>query len=139
MIIGKNGPFYKGSQATFSSDKQVGRHIKYVLESKSLSLTDTARELNVSRQMIQHVIYGRRRSRRVEAEIAHILGHAEWNDVVMEARLAVSGVGKPTKSQIQKAKAQAIKERQELITRKRNATRQALGLSPEHLPREAAA
>ncbi len=123
MIIGKDDPFYKGSQVAFLSNKQIGIHIKYLLESKRICFADLARNLKISQQMIQHVIYGRRRSRRVEAEIARILGHAEWNDVVMEARLAVSGVGKPTKSQIKKAKAQAIKEHQELINRKRKAFR----------------
>jgi len=35
------------------------------------------------------VIYGKRSSTRIESEIARILGKADWNDVVLEARSEV--------------------------------------------------
>ncbi len=132
MIIQKTDPSHKGQDASFRIAKQEGYYVRYLLRSRELTFADVGRNLGINLETVLNVIYGRRRSRRVEAEIARILGHAEWNDVVMEARLATQGHGTPTKTQIQKAKAQAIKKRQELIARKRK----ALGLSPK---KEAAA
>ncbi len=131
MIIQKNDPNYNALGVFFRPSTTEGQYIRYCLKTKKLSLTALAESVKVSTPTVFNVIYGRRRSRRVEAEIARILGHTEWNDVVMEAQLATQGHGKPTKAQIQKAKAQAIKERQQLIIRKRKATRKALGLSSQ--------
>jgi hypothetical protein len=47
--------------------------------------------LNIVPQVISAVVFGRRRSARVEAEIARILGKDDWNEVVLEARSAVTG------------------------------------------------
>jgi hypothetical protein len=42
-------------------------------------------------QVVSGVVFGRRHSARVEAEIARILGKAGWSEVVLEARSAVAG------------------------------------------------
>ncbi len=125
MIITNNGHF-RNSAENFYPTKSESRYIQYLLNMEGFSLTKISNEIKVSVPTVFNIIYGRRRSRRVEAEIARILGHAEWNDLVIEARLAVSGVFKPTKAQINKAKKQAIKNRQELIKQKRNAFKQTL-------------
>ncbi len=110
----------------FRPTKQEGQYVRYLLGLKDLTFANIGETLGINGETVLNVIYGRRRSRRVEAEIARILGHAEWNDLVIEARLAVSGVFKPTKAQINKAKKQAVKNRQELIKQKRNAFKQTL-------------
>lgn len=70
--------------------KQESIYIQYSLKKQGVTYVDVAFKTGLSKQIVQNVIYGRRRSRRVEAEIARILGKAEWNDVVIEARLAVA-------------------------------------------------
>jgi hypothetical protein len=45
--------------------------------------------LNVHNSNVYNVLYGKRRSARIEAEIARILGKADWNEVVLEARSEV--------------------------------------------------
>ncbi|MDR2186378.1 MAG: hypothetical protein LBO80_12045 [Treponema sp.] len=47
--------------------------------------------MGTSLQIIADVVFGRRRSARVEAEIARLLGKSGWNEVVLEARSAVTG------------------------------------------------
>ncbi len=131
MIIQKNEHSHKSRGPYFRPSSSESHYIQFLLKQRGLSVANLGKSLRISRQFAHLVIYGRRRSRRVEAEIARILGHTEWNDVVMEAQLATQGHGKPAKAQIQKAKAQVIKKRQQLIIRKRKATRKALGLSSQ--------
>jgi transcriptional regulator with XRE-family HTH domain len=68
-----------------------GRYIRSLAVLKGLSLKKITDILGVSRTSIHCVIYGKRRSARIESEIAKILGHSSWNDVVLEARSAVQG------------------------------------------------
>jgi Zn-dependent oligopeptidase len=45
--------------------------------------------MSLERSTVYHVTKGRRRSARIEAEIARILGKNDWNEVVLEARSEV--------------------------------------------------
>ena len=71
--------------------KQDGLYIQYLLRAKDTDFTDVATELGVTNVIVFNVVFGRRRSARVEAEIARILGKPGWNEVVLEARSAVTG------------------------------------------------
>ncbi len=110
----------------FSLKKHEVYYVQFLLKVAGYSLSKISISCGVSRGFVLNVVYGRRRSRQVEAEIARILGAKTWNHLVAEARLAVSGVGKPTPGQIEKALQQEIKNRQELIKQKRNAFKQTL-------------
>ena len=63
-----------------------GRYIRSQTVLQGLSVRKITEKLGVSRSSVHCVIYGRRRSRRIEAEIARILGKSDWNEVVLEAR-----------------------------------------------------
>jgi hypothetical protein len=71
--------------------KAEGLYLHYRLKSRGIfpsRLSDIAR---VQKSIVFDVLSGRRRSARVEAEIARILGKADWNEVVLESRSAVTG------------------------------------------------
>jgi hypothetical protein len=68
-----------------------GLNIQYRLKAAKYSFTKIGRQLEIVPQVISNVVFGRRRSRRVEAEIARVLGKANWNEVVLEARSAITG------------------------------------------------
>ncbi len=110
----------------FSLKKHEVYYVQFLLKLAGYSLSKISISCGVSKGFVLNVVYGRRRSSRIEAEIAQILGHEDWNHLVIEARLAVSGVGRPTKIQIEKTLQQAIKDRQELIKQKRTAFKQTL-------------
>jgi hypothetical protein len=55
------------------------------------SFVSIATQLGLAPPSVRYVVFGRRRSARVEAEIARLLGAADWNVVVLEARSAVTG------------------------------------------------
>jgi len=76
-----------------------GRYIRSLVVLKGLSFKKITDILGVSRTSIHCVIYGKRRSARIESEIARILGKASWNDVVLEAR-----------SEVQKKPVEVIKQ-----------------------------
>ena len=65
---------------------QEGQYIRYRTNLAGKKLVTVARSLNLDRSTVTKVIRGQRRSARVEIEIARILGHSSWNDVVLEAR-----------------------------------------------------
>jgi hypothetical protein len=75
---------------------QEGVRIQYRLKAKGISFVGIGLFLKTSPTLIHYVVFGRRRSARVEAEIARLLGAADWNEVVLEARSAVTG--KPVKT-----------------------------------------
>jgi hypothetical protein len=56
-----------------------------------MSFAGIGRQLGIYPETVLNVVFGRRHSARVEAEIARILGKADWNEVVLEARSAVTG------------------------------------------------
>jgi hypothetical protein len=94
-----------------------GHYIRYKTNLAGTKLTAIARSLNTDRSTVSKVIRGLRRSARIEAEIARILGKADWNEVVLEAR-----------SEVQKKPVKAILEemRQAREDRKK-AQRESLG------------
>ena len=83
----------------YRPSRQEGQYIQYRLRLTGERLVAISRRLNLHQSNIDNVIYGKRRSKRIEAEIARILGKADWNEVVLEAR-----------SEIQKKPVKAILE-----------------------------
>lgn len=69
---------------------QEGLYIQYQLKQVPFSFANIGASLGLGRDTVFNVVFGRRRSRRIEAEIARVLGKESWDDVVIEARLAVS-------------------------------------------------
>ena len=65
---------------------QEGQYIRYRTNLAGRKLVTIARSLSLDRSTVTKVIRGQRRSARIESEIAKILGKANWNDVVIEAR-----------------------------------------------------
>jgi hypothetical protein len=78
-------------------------NIQYQLKTEGERFAGIGIRIGVSRQAVFNVIFGRRRSARVEAEIARILGKADWNEVVLEARAAVTG--KPVQAIVEEIQA----------------------------------
>jgi hypothetical protein len=68
-----------------------GYHIQFRLRCLGNSFVSIATQLGLAPPSVRYVVFGRRRSARVEAEIARLLGAADWNAVVLEARSAVTG------------------------------------------------
>ena len=92
---------------------QEGMYIQYLLKATGQKFVDLARETGVSPQFIPLVVFGQRRSNRIESEIAKILGKASWNDVVLEARSEIQkkpvGVIVREREQKRDAKMKAVK------------------------------
>ena len=63
-----------------------GLSIHYQLRSLGSSFTKIASDLSIQAPTVSNVVSGRRRSARIESEIARLLGKADWNEVVLEAR-----------------------------------------------------
>jgi hypothetical protein len=78
-------------------------NIQYRLKAGGEKFVGISRRLGLSFQLVANVVLGNRRSARVEAEIARILGKADWNEVVLEARSAVTG--KPVQAIIEEIQA----------------------------------
>jgi len=93
---------------------QEGLYIQYLLKATGQKFINLAREIRVSPRFIPLVVFGHRRSARIESEIAKILGHSSWNDVVLEARSEIQK--KPVEvivremKQKHDAKTKAVKE-----------------------------
>jgi len=73
----------------YKPTKREGRYIQYRLRLSGETFASIARKLNLHKSTPDRIIYGQRRSARIEAEIARILGKADWNEVVLEARSEV--------------------------------------------------
>lgn len=69
---------------------QEGLYIQYRLGLQGITLRAVADRYSVSKAAVSAVTAGHSRSRRIEAEVARVLGKESWEDVVIEARLAVS-------------------------------------------------
>jgi hypothetical protein len=65
---------------------QEGKYIRYKISLAGIGLVVISRTLKADRSTVSKVTRGLRRSARIESEIAKILGHSSWNDVVLEAR-----------------------------------------------------
>ena len=61
-------------------------NIQYKLKDAGETFVSIGKKIHITKQAVRDVIFGRRRSARIEAEIARILGKADWNEVVLEAR-----------------------------------------------------
>jgi len=66
--------------------RREGLNIQYKLKTSEKSFASLGRKLGITKQSVCDVVLGKRRSARIESEIAKILGKANWNDVVIEAR-----------------------------------------------------
>jgi hypothetical protein len=100
--------------------------IQYQLKIKTIGFSDIASKLNVAAPLVFNVVFGRRRSARVEAEITRILGRNDWNEVVLEARAAVSGksvavVAAEEKQRIEARNAAQVAALEQAIAGKRRA------------------
>jgi hypothetical protein len=91
LSIAKNTPSRKERSLRLRPGHREGLNIQYQLKDKEQNFVGIGSKLGISHQIIANVVFGRRRSARVEAEIARLLGKADWNDVVLEARSAVTG------------------------------------------------
>ena len=90
MNLTKNRTPRKREAARYSpSCYEEGLYIQFFLKTKKHSFARIGEHLGVSPQIVFNVVYGKRRSRRIETEIARILGKADWNEVVLEARSEV--------------------------------------------------
>ena len=72
--------------------KDEGFYIKYLLSLNSFSLTMLAINLQVSPVDTHNVVFGQRRSQKIETEIARVLGKNDWNELVTEARQITGGI-----------------------------------------------
>lgn len=78
------------SKSNWRPTREEGLYIQYRLGLQGITLRAVADRYSVSKAAVSAVTAGQCRSRRIEAEIARILGKESWDDVVIEARLAVS-------------------------------------------------
>ena len=120
MIIQKNDNSHNSVMPCESprlkpSCKQESLHIHFLLKQRGLFLSSIAHQLNIKRNTVYNVVYACRRSRRVEAEIARVLGKASWNEVVAEARLAVSGNYTPSAKDVSKFLEQTYQQYQKRL------------------------
>lgn len=107
MIITKNENFRNTAKIRLRPTKQECFYIHGLLKQKDIPVSFIADSLYVSKSAVYYVVAGRRRSRKVEAEIARVLGRSDWNEVVIEARLAVSNPAyRPTQKDIDEYKAE---------------------------------
>jgi hypothetical protein len=88
----------KAKKIRLRPDYHEGLNIQYRLKDSSETFVGIGNRLGVSFQSVSAVTFGRRHSAKIEAEIARILGKVDWNEVVLEARSAVTG--KPAKELI---------------------------------------
>lgn len=95
--------------------QREARYVCYRLRECGFRMSDLSKSLSVSKQAVQQVVCGIGRSRRIEAEIARVLGKANWNEVVAEARLAVSGNYTPSAKDVSKFLEQTYRQYQKRL------------------------
>jgi len=97
LILTPNKASGKPNMPTrYRPSMQEGCYIRYKVDLAGTNLSTVARKLNADLSTVSKVIRGLRRSERIEAEIARILGKADWNEVVLEARSKIQK--KPVKA-----------------------------------------
>lgn len=64
-----------------SKNVQQGSFISYQLSHHKLSMTLIAESYGCTPDMINKVVWGKRRSKDIEAFIANILGYKSWTDL----------------------------------------------------------
>lgn len=141
MIIQKNDNFRNNANMSLRPTKQEGQYIRYQLNRSSFFLAKIGAGLAIGTDTVSRVVRGQRRSRRVEAEIARVLGKASWNEVVAEARLAVSGNYTPSAKDVSKFLTQTYRQYQTQITaaqkRAEEGVRHRQAAAAKKAPREA--
>ena len=95
--------------------QREGLNIMYKLKDAGSSSAAIAWTLNVHYTNIRKVVYGQRRSVRIEAEVARILGKASWNNVVLEARSEI--LKKPIEEILQERKEKEQRKKEEIKKR----------------------
>lgn len=66
--------------------REEGLYLQYRLRCREMTCAGIARELGCERQVVQRVITGQARSRRIEGEIARVLGYDSWTAMLKTIR-----------------------------------------------------
>jgi len=86
IITPQKAPGKPNMPYRFRPSVQEGQYIRYRLNLSGKKLVEISRKLGLHPTCTRKVVCGLRRSSRIEAEVARILGKASWNEVVLEAR-----------------------------------------------------
>ena len=117
MNLAEKHPPRKRETVRYKPCYEEGLYIQFLLKTKKHNLIRIGEHLRVSPQIVANVVSGRRRSARIESEIARILGKAGWNEVVLEAR-----------SEVQKKPIETIlEERRRAYEEKDRAEKESMG------------
>lgn len=65
---------------------EEGMYIQYQLKLKGYTYAGIAAELDCSRVAVQRVVTGQAHSRRIEKEVASVLGYESWNTMLKTIR-----------------------------------------------------
>lgn len=65
-------------------DIAQGVFLQAVLSRREMSQVQLSRELGVSEMMVSHVIWGRRKSKKVQNAMAQKLGYKSWKALIKE-------------------------------------------------------
>ena len=68
--------------------REEGMYIQYQLKLKGYTYAGLAAELDCSRSAVMQVVTGRSHSRRIEKEVASVLGFESWNTMLRTIRAA---------------------------------------------------
>lgn len=68
--------------------REEGMYIQYQLRLKGYTYAGIAAELDCSRSAVMQVVTGRSHSRRIEKEVAGVLGFESWNTMLRTIRAA---------------------------------------------------
>ena len=66
--------------------REEGMYIQYQLKLKGYTYAEIAAELDCSRSAVQKVVTGQAHSRRIEKEVASVLGYESWNTMLKTIR-----------------------------------------------------
>lgn len=67
---------------------EEGMYIQYQLKLKGYTYAGIAAELDCSRSAVMQVVTGQAHSRRIEKEVASVLGYESWNTMLKTIRAA---------------------------------------------------
>ena len=89
IITSSKAPGKPNTPNRYRPTHREGLSIQYKLKVSGASFVSVGKSLHLTKQAVCDVVYGQRRSSRIETEIARILGKKSWNEVVLEARSEV--------------------------------------------------
>ena len=89
MNLTEKTPLRKREAVRYKPCHEEGLYIQFLLKTKKHTFTLVGALLETSPQIVANVVFGQRRSSRIESKIAQILGKKSWNEVVLEARSEV--------------------------------------------------